>query len=1057
MGGLGSPAAKTDAWGDSMEITRMQTKAFWKSEVGIDGQVKDGENSYHVELEVKGSYVNSCSCSCALGNSYKGMCPHEEALLRHYLDWASQGRDKPVSTSSQVRAMIREYTDKEVAGILGEDEECSVKFIPKLLIGRQEVKAQFRLWKDRPYVIKDLAAFARAMEQGAYVEYGKNLAFHHTIGAFSRECRELLQLVLEMVGTYEEHYGQFRKSSYLPVPVLRELDISKSSRDRFFALLAGKQVDGEDPRGFQQQVRVVRRNPEGMVFVGKAGKAGLRVSMDKDIFSFFGEKNLYVLKGRDLYVCGEGFSRDGAAFFRQMTQGYGAPYEVTVNEKDVPLFYERVLRKLEGYRLFKAGDMDFEKIRPVKLQARFDLESPASGQVVLHPLLCYGDYSFHPVDDEKVPAAICRDVPGELRISQVLTKYFKYKDPITNDLMIRDDEEALFRLVSDGIPKLQALGEVRFPHGEDAFRIAEPPKVSVGVQVAGQWLDLAIDAGRLDGRDMAEVLKAYRRKKKFYRLKSGEFLRLEDNGLLAVAQMADGLALPKEESGQLKIRLPKYRALYLDSLCRDRQDIVFTRDYMYKAMIRGMELVQDSGFQVPEEMAPVLRGYQKTGFCWLKTLDTWGFGGLLADEMGLGKTIQIISILADQAGEGALSLIVCPASLVYNWEGEIEKFAPFLKTLVVAGTSREREEMLKHGAEYDVVVTSYDLLRRDLQLYGGYCFRFQVLDEAQYIKNPDTLNARAVKAVKSITRYALTGTPVENRLSELWSIFDYLMPGFLFSYETFKREYEGPIVKEGDGGPLQKLRQMTAPFILRRLKKDVLKELPKKMESVVYSRMEKEQAELYTANAWQLREQLEGKNKIQILAGLTMLRQVCCDPRLVYDNYHGGSAKLETCMELVLSGISAGHKILLFSQFTSMLRLIGERLGKEGVTFYMLTGKTPKEERISMAGAFHKDDVPVFLISLKAGGTGLNLTAADMVIHYDPWWNVAAQNQATDRAHRIGQAKQVVVFRLITRDTIEENMLKLQRAKEALAGQVVAGGMVPLGSLSEEELMGLLG
>jgi len=250
---------------------------------------------------------------------------------------------------------------------------------------------------------------------------------------------------------------------------------------------------------------------------------------------------------------------------------------------------------------------------------------------------------------------------------------------------------------------------------------------------------------------------------------------------------------------------------------------------------------------------------------------------------------------------------------------------------------------------------------------------------------------------------------------------------------------------------------MTKPFILRRLKADVLKELPEKLETVVYSQMEEKQKELYTAGAWQLKENLEDGNKIEILSALTRLRQVCCDPRLLYDNYKHGSAKLETCMELVFSGVEAGHKILLFSQFTSMLELIGERMRKDGIRYHKLTGETSKEERLKMVQAFQKDDVPVFLISLKAGGTGLNLTAADMVIHYDPWWNVAAQNQATDRAHRIGQEKQVSVFKLITRGTIEENILKLQESKRVLAEQVVTEGMVSLGSLSQEELLGLLG
>ncbi|MBS1485144.1 MAG: DEAD/DEAH box helicase, partial [Clostridium sp.] len=379
----------------------------------------------------------------------------------------------------------------------------------------------------------------------------------------------------------------------------------------------------------------------------------------------------------------------------------------------------------------------------------------------------------------------------------------------------------------------------------------------------------------------------------------------------------------------------------------------------------------------------------------------------------------------------------------------------------------EREEKLKavmrSRDRFNVLVTSYDLLKRDMACYQEIRFRYQVIDEAQYIKNAATQSAKAVKSIDVKTRFALTGTPVENRLSELWSIFDYLMPGFLFGSQYFKKEYETPIVKEGDEDALLRLRRIIGPFVLRRVKRDVLKELPEKLEQVVYSNFEDEQKKLYTANAVQLKEKLEsggfaqaGEGKLQILAELMRLRQICCDPRLCYENYRNGSAKLETCMDLIRRGVSGEHKILLFSQFTSMLELVEARLLKEDIKCHKLTGSTSKEDRIRMVGEFQRDDVPVFLISLKAGGTGLNLTAADIVIHYDPWWNVAAQNQATDRTHRIGQEKQVTVYKLITRNTIEENILKLQESKQYLADQIVTEGTVSFGSLTREDILNIV-
>ena len=301
---------------------------------------------------------------------------------------------------------------------------------------------------------------------------------------------------------------------------------------------------------------------------------------------------------------------------------------------------------------------------------------------------------------------------------------------------------------------------------------------------------------------------------------------------------------------------------------------------------------------------------------------------------------------------------------------------------------------------------------------------------------------------------------MENRLSELWSIFDFLMPGFLYSYRKFRERYELPIVKNQDPEALTALRRMTGPFVLRRLKKDVLRELPGKEERIVYSAASGRQQKLYTASALKLKEALaggawSGNGKLEVLSQLMRLRQICCDPALCFEDYTGESAKLETCVSLIASASAAGHKILLFSQFASMLERIRERFLQEGISSHLLVGATPKEERSRMVQAFASDEVPVFLISLKAGGTGLNLTAADIVIHYDPWWNVAAQNQATDRAYRIGQEKPVTVYKLILKDTIEENLLKLQNAKLALAAQVVSEGMVSLGDLSQNELMEL--
>ena len=409
------------------------------------------------------------------------------------------------------------------------------------------------------------------------------------------------------------------------------------------------------------------------------------------------------------------------------------------------------------------------------------------------------------------------------------------------------------------------------------------------------------------------------------------------------------------------------------------------------------------------------------------------------------------------------SLIICPASLIYNWEEEFHRFAPSLRVRCIVGTAKARKEILKESSSYDVLITSYDLLKKDIEAYEDLSFRYESLDEAQYIKNQKAAAAKTVKVIRAERHFALTGTPIENRLSELWSIFDYLMPGFLFKYEAFRTRFETPVTKYKDETAAAELRKMVQPFILRRSKKDVLKDLPDKIEEIRYARFEEEQQKLYDAQVTHLREMLagnlfeKGEEKMKILAELTKIRQICCDPALRVDHYKGGSAKREAAMELIKNAADAGHKMLVFSQFTSMLEILEQELRDEDISYYKITGATPKEERIRLVHAFNEDETPVFLISLKAGGTGLNLTGADFVIHYDPGWNLAAQNQATDRAHRIGQTKQVTVFRMIVKDSIEEKILHMQDAKKDLADAILAGEGKAITQMSKEEMMELLG
>ncbi len=601
-------------------------------------------------------------------------------------------------------------------------------------------------------------------------------------------------------------------------------------------------------------------------------------------------------------------------------------------------------------------------------------------------------------------------------------------------------------------------------------RILPAPHIRVGISLAGELLELSFTSEELSAGQLAEILSRYDRKRKYYRLKDGSFLDLSDEGLVALAGLGQSFALQEEDLEKGRMELPAYRALYLDARLQNGGSISLNKDRNFRSLVRNMKTVEDGDYEVPTELDKVLRGYQKTGFMWIKALKANGFGGILADDMGLGKTLQVIAFLLSEWKDGGaekreISLVVTPASLVYNWKSELERFAPTLQVTLAAGSASERKAVIagiqKTGG---VLVTSYDLLRRDLDKYEGMEVVNQILDEAQFIKNHSTQAARSVKAVRSRFRLALTGTPVENRLSELWSIFDFVMPGFLFSYSRFREEMEAPIMNKGDEEASESLQKMIRPFVMRRLKKDVLSDLPDKIEKNMYAAMEGEQKELYAAHVQRLLYSLSGQtekeyasNRIQVLAELTKLRQICCDPGLLFEGYRGGSAKMQLCLELIRNACEGGHKVLLFSQFTSMLERLKEAMRKEKIQYYSLDGSTPKAKRLELAEAFNQDKTQVFCISLKAGGTGLNLTGADIVIHYDPWWNVAVQNQATDRAHRIGQQNVVTVYRLIAKGTIEEKIVALQEKKKELAEQILGQEEMGLAALTKEALMEILG
>ena len=640
---------------------------------------------------------------------------------------------------------------------------------------------------------------------------------------------------------------------------------------------------------------------------------------------------------------------------------------------------------------------------------------------------------------------------------------FEYKNGYLYEM--KDDDD-IYDLYNGNIEKVKKFGEVFLSENFENKKIKVYKNAMKEVRVYGGLLEIDFDLNDFDFSEAQKILEAYRLKKKYFRLKDGDFIDLKNSTLEPALEVIDSFELDREDIIENKISVPVYNAFYLNNVISKGNYGIKTDD-VYDELINRFKKIDKNGYSIPSGLNGELRDYQKKGFFWLKTLASFNFGGILADDMGLGKTIQVITLILsdlEESSEKNKSIVICPTSLIYNWKNEIKKFAPNLDCKVIAGNPELRHEMIANDEFAGVFITTYDLLKRDLDYYSDFEFKFIIADEAQNIKNPFTQNSKAVKMLKGEVRFALTGTPIENSLAELWSIFDFVMPTYLGSKKRFRTDFEIPIIKHEDSSISSRLKNKTMPFILRRIKKDVLKELPEKSETVLYCDMQEKQRRIYAANLIEAKNDIQkfisdgefDKKKMKILAYITRLRQLCCHPALFINDYDGGSGKLELVMETIKNVIESGHRVLLFSQFTSMLNIIKNELIKESIDFFYIDGKTNSAKRISMTERFNEGENDVFLISLKAGGTGLNLTGADVVIHFDPWWNPAVMDQASDRAYRLGQVRNVQVFYVVAKNTIEEKIIELQNKKKELVKSIISDdGEIAIGNMSKEDILSI--
>ena len=986
----------------------------------------------------------------------------------------------------RIRELFELYAPKTRPSLEGGAVQL-VRLVPRLFAedhrGVVDRWLEFKVGEDRLYVLKDVLSFREAMMMGQPWPLGKNSAIDTRNFRWADDISARLFELLDEARKRERDIMSQQRGYYGYSPFTRSMlfedkrfHLGREDFARFLDIMGDTPFEFNMDRSQFEQVQRAEGNPPLRIEVEREDDGGgfLRLWAGKLFYSLDEDKRYMYMDGRIYHVDDE-FSRDMVPFLHVCQPDKG----LSLSPEDMARFFSLVLPRLRGAAEVEVAE-GFEEnfvMEPLACQLYLDYEGDG---IAVRPVYVYGENMFNPLVEEmpSLPRGqqLVRNESGEKEIEVRLANYgFRAE----GNRYVQRDEEKSYDFLYDELPALPEWVEVFY---EEAFQekpVRRMPKVTAGVSVNDEnLLEVSFKAQDLDFEELLAILASYRKKRRYHRLKDRSFVTLGDQQLAALAEFAESTGLGRKYREGDKVMLPLAQAMYIDTLARETQgDIALKRSQSFRQVVRRIKSPQDSDYEVPESLADTLRDYQVTGFNWLWGLAQCHLGGILADDMGLGKTLQVLAFLLSQKEaderEGKPqppSLVVAPTSLVYNWLDEARRFTPQLNAAAVAGSKAEREAILKRAlpadggpGEMDLLITTYNMLKRDIELYAPCRFRYAILDEAQHIKNPGTQNAHSVKQLQAEGFFALTGTPIENTLTELWSIFDYLMPGYLLSQPKFKQKYELPIVKEQDERVAADLRRHITPFVLRRLKQDVLTELPDKVERRQICEMTTKQDKVY--KAWFLKSQKEfraamqerglGENKIKILAILTRLRQIACDPSLFLEDYTGGSGKLDALEEIVGDAVAAGRRLLIFSQFTTLLEHIGVRLQKMGLRYHYLDGSTPAMERLNLVKAFNVGNRPVFLISLKAGGTGLNLTGADMVIHADPWWNPAVEDQATDRAYRLGQKNNVQVVRLIMKDTVEEKIYELQQKKKNLIDQMIQPGENFLAKLTDEEIQAL--
>ena len=1017
-----------------------------EEENGMLRYVVDGDPRRVVRVSAGSKLSGRCSCDF-FGNVHKP-CRHLAAAMMQAM------------ASGAIEEMRRRRA-RENAALLMDTLHSALPMETPLqlevtlrVIGETEpVRVSLRVGQERMYVVKSMAQFLEGLQSKTSMSFGKGFVLEPEWMGFEGVDEKIIRLlgdaayVCRLEGKLPQT-GLEAKYLTLPprfMPRLMQLLMAKP-----FKISFGEEVDAI-PCVFDGQVELL------FGVAGSGREIEVRAQMpkslrplDPDCRFVYCENDVLRLPAqqRDIVRVMLAAGREGQAAFR-----FDATQSARVISELLPALERAGSVTLDGALA--------ERIvrRPLAVRAYFDREDR---MVVVKMVFRYGEEEIDPFAPP-APALpgeenllMLRDAAGErAALDQLAAAGFRMQ----KGRVVLAGQELIYRFLTEGIYALREAAEV---YCSDEFKRMTPrkPHFTGTLRMQDGALQLEMRENGEPAAEVLAILQALRDRKRYFRLKDGSFLDLTDmDEWRELAEAAAGATQEDEEPedgrGRGIVEIATFRAAYMTSLL-ENGDLPVEADSSVTRFVRSMD---EDGEPCPEPLGSLLRPYQLRGFMWMQALDRLHMGGILADDMGLGKTLQVIALLlwASRSGGGPrTSIVVAPTSLVYNWLSEIRRFAPELRVVVGEGNQNARSQTIARLAspacDVDVYITSYPLIRRDIGQLSGIGFRFAILDEAQYIKNAMSVGAGAVKQLRAQTRFALTGTPMENHPGELWSIFDFVLPGYLLSFAQFMHRF-------GTGEELSVLRRRIRPFLLRRLKGDVLRELPEKNEIQMMADMTEEQRRVYQASLLRLRPQvdglLSGGRSVEVLAAITELRQICGHPSLVLPEYAASSGKLDLLLDILPGALEAGHRALIFSQFTRMLRILQRRLEAVGIECLYLDGETPPKRRIELVNDFNGGKGQVFLISLKAGGSGLNLVGADTVIHFDPWWNPAAEDQATDRAHRIGQKNTVNVIRLITRGSIEEQVVRLGERKRELFDQMITAGEQMPTRLTQEDIRAL--